>query len=667
MSYLGRVLGGRFKLDSKLGEGGIGEVYKATDLTNGHQVAVKLMTPKAIAEDDDGLMTELFWREMPRAQAAGAGAVGFYGRGKDVDGTIFTVMELIKGQDLDKMRLKSASGRLPVKTVVPVIEQTLETLATAHRSGVVHRDIKPANLLVTPEGKVKIIDFGMADSTRKGIVPSGEFIGTPGFSPPEQVEGKKTTPKSDVWSVGASAYQALSGQPAVDWRRPVPIDCPVPPLQSVAPNVPDHVADAIDGALECDPRNRPTAEEMLEELNPHVHRMMATGNDEPTSLGAKLAIGVAVVGVLYGAYQIATCIREAFAGTSEGKWFLALPSGAWDEEERLAQLDIVALPPGATRQPGDVQISAIEAGTTLMWPPGTVFFKYPPGTLTGEASPRKTASGAGTVIASVFVGLLVAYGVASWKAHQLVDALQAKGIEIVSPESKTPDALADDAVVHSVFIDVFGDAVGSNVLDLAKHHGWCYGVASEAAPPAIKKASGAGADDDTTLYVDLFGNQWLSGPNGVVTGFRPALNVTPGHAYLVGPVRWDGSYDVLADVTLGPPIKNKTAKGPASTIEDTLYVDTTGSQDHASLPGHKGSVPIGTPGSTPLPLVYAWVGNLNADGSFNKLEPAAYLTVNGHKTTGIGKVPDGLTQGHFYKMATDGSSNVGADITPGSH
>lgn len=473
MARIGQILGERFRLDGKLGAGGIGEVYKATDLDTGTKVAVKLMSPQAIAEDD-GLMTELFWREMPRAQAAGPGAVGFYGRGKEPDGTIYTVMELVEGEDLDKMRLKSPSGKLPVKTVVPVIEQTLETLSKAHKKGVVHRDIKPANLLVTPQGEVKVIDFGMADSVRKPIMPPKEFIGTPGFSPPEQVEGLRTSPKSDVWSVGATAYQALSGKPPVDWRQDIPIQCPVPPLKSVAPNVPDYVADAIDDALECDPRDRPSAEELLTELNPHVHHMMAA-QEESMSTGAKLAIGVAVAGLLYGAYQIATGISDVFTSTPVGKWLWALPPGAWEEEERLAQLDMAAVPPGVPQTgEGVVQIDVTQTGTALAWPPGTVFYKYPHGTLT-EKSPRKTASG--------------------------------------SDEDTS-------------YID-----------------------------PDLRN----------TLYVDVFGNQWLSGPNGIVTGFRPVFGVIPGHAYRVGPMRWDGSYDVLSDITLGTPMKTKTAKGPVAT------------------------------------------------------------------------------------------------------
>ena len=310
MSFIGRVFGGRFKLTSKLGEGGIGEVYKATDLKTGAKVAVKLMTAKAIADDEDGLMTDLFWHEMPRAKAAGAGAVKFYDRGQEPDGTVYAVMELVEGEDLEKKRQKSKSGRLPVQTVLPVIEQTLATLAAAHKKGVVHRDIKPANLIVTPQGKVKVIDFGMADSARKPIIPKDEFIGTPGFSPPEQVQGRKTTPKSDVWSVGATAYQALSGQPAVDWRLETPIACPVPPLRSVAPNVPEFVADAVDDALECNPRNRPTAKQMLAELSPRVSHLMSV-QDESTS--TKLGVGLAIAGVIYGAYWIATSLSDGIA------------------------------------------------------------------------------------------------------------------------------------------------------------------------------------------------------------------------------------------------------------------------------------------------------------------------------------------------------------------
>jgi len=704
-----KVINERWKLGKKLGEGGVGAVYKAVDLDTGDEVAVKVMTTKAIDEDHDGLMTELFAREGLLEKAAGEGAVAPIEAGQAEDGSLYLVMEYLKGKDLDAYM---HGGKLTVDETLPILEATLQTLRKVHRQGIVHRDIKPANIFLTDDGEVKLLDFGMADTTSKNklktpsgrslrhnIIPLNEFIGTEGYAPPEQVDGEKTTAKSDIWSVGATAYETLSGVNPVGNQTDF---CPVPPLQLVEPNVPYDIAEVIDQALACDPRDRPSADQMLKSLNPHLHHMMAVqdSTEEPgMSLGAKLAIGVAVAGVLFGVYQIASGIASVFTDTSVGKWFMALPPGAWEEEERLAQLNIMALPP----MPPDMkhpqgsdgtQIDVTAAGTKIAWPPGTTFWKYPPGKLTDASSPRKTASGAGTVVASLLVALLAAYGVVSWKAHQLIDALQAKGIEIVPPEDKVPAMPASDAVVRRVFIDVFGESIGPSLLETAKGHGWCYGTtkppvaavgtaasiavgaAHVGAPPVGKTASGPGADDDTsytnpdlrnTLYVDLFGNQWISGPNGIVTGFRPAFGVTPGHAYRVGPMRWDGSYDVIADVTLGTPVGTKTAKGPVSTVEDTLYVDTTATPGGAYIPGKVGSVPLGTAGSTPGKLIYAWIGNLNADGSFNKLEPAAYLVVNGQKTTGMGQVPAGLVQGHFYKMATDGSSTVGADITTGSH
>jgi predicted Ser/Thr protein kinase len=663
-----RMINDRWKLGKKLGEGGVGAVYKAVDVDTGDEVAVKIMTPKAIAEDHDGLMTELFAREGLLEKSAGEGAVAPIEAGQAEDGSFYLVMEYLKGKDLEAYK---HGGKLTVDETLPILEATLQTLRKIHHQGIIHRDIKPANIFLTDEGDVKLLDFGMADTTSKNKLktPSGrrlphsiitkrapnEFIGTDGYAAPEQVEGKTATAKSDIWSLGATAYETLSGVNPVGGSEFGTEFCPVPPLQLVDPDVPDDIATVIDQALACDPRDRPSADQMLRSLAPHIQVAMVK-DSEPMSLGAKLAIGVAVAGVLFGVYQVVSSIASVFTDTEIGKWFMSLPPGAWEEAERLAQKDIMPMPPmpPGAQDPDAVQINATLADTKLAWPVGTTFWKYPPGALTDASSPRKTASGAGTVVGGVFLALLAAYGVVSWKAHQLIDALQAKGIEIIPPEDKAPALPANDVVVRSVFSDVFGDSVGPDVLDIAKSHGWCYGTTKPPVAVAVatsKKASGPGSDE-CTLYVDLFGNQWLSGPNGIITGFRPAFNVVPGHAYQVGPMRWDGSYDVIADVTLGTPVKPKTAQGPASTIEDTLYVDTTG-----TLSGKA---------ATPGALIYAWVGNLNADGSFSRLEPAARLTVNGQKTTGMGQVPAGLVQGHFYKLATDGSFTVGADIT-GSH
>ena len=391
-----RLINDRWKLGKKLGEGGVGAVYKAVDLDTGDEVAVKVMTTKAIDEDHDGLMTELFAREGLLEKAAGEGAVAPIEAGQADDGSLYLVMEYLKGKDLEAY---THGGKLTVDETLPILEATLQTLRKIHRQGIVHRDIKPANIFLTDEGEVKLLDFGMADTTsqnkiktpsgkslRHNIIPENEFIGTDGYAPPEQVHGMKTTPKSDIWSVGATAYETLSGVNPVGNEEEF---CPVPPLKLVAPNVPHDIGDVIDQALACDPRDRPSADQMLKALSPHLHDMMAlqTNIENPgMSTGAKIAVGVVLAGVLYSTYQIASGLYEVYSrivNTEAGQWLVTLPEGALEETERLVKLDMAALPPGVKQEGrGIVQIDAVRAGTTFPWPPGTTFWKYPHGQLT---------------------------------------------------------------------------------------------------------------------------------------------------------------------------------------------------------------------------------------------------------------------------------------------
>ena len=204
---------GKYQVEKVLGRGGMGTVYQAIDPVIHRTVAIKTMTP-GLAETP-----ELKARFLREAQAAGGlrhhNIVTVYDLGED-HGQPFIAMELIDGEDLEK--IIQAKEPLSVEWKIDVIRQVCEGLAYAHRAGIVHRDVKPANIRVTPQGEVKIMDFGIAHLQSSKMTTSGLVLGTVHYMAPEQVEGEKVDHRADIFSVGAIAYELLA------YRRPFDAD-----------------------------------------------------------------------------------------------------------------------------------------------------------------------------------------------------------------------------------------------------------------------------------------------------------------------------------------------------------------------------------------------------------------------------------------------------------
>ncbi len=224
-----RMLGDRYELSQLIAAGGMGQVWRATDLLLGRPVAVKVLRSEYTG---DPTFLARFRAEAQHAAALShpnTAAVYDYGEttARDTAGDTgerlaFLVMELVEGQPLSA--LLRQEGRLDTATTLSVLGQTAAALAEAHRSGLVHRDVKPGNILVRPDGSVKITDFGIAWSA--GSVPltrTGQVIGTPQYLSPEQAEGHLATPASDVYALGLVGYECLTGHPAFDGDNPVTI------------------------------------------------------------------------------------------------------------------------------------------------------------------------------------------------------------------------------------------------------------------------------------------------------------------------------------------------------------------------------------------------------------------------------------------------------------
>jgi eukaryotic-like serine/threonine-protein kinase len=228
MSLPSRARIGAYEIVSPLGAGGMGEVYRARDLSLGRDVALKIL-PKGLAADPERLRR---FEQEARASAAlnHPNIVAIYGFGTDGDHAPYLTTELLEGQTLRERLLQ---GEMPVRKAIDVGLQTALGLAAAHDRGILHRDLKPENVFLTRDGVVKILDFGLAKvvapdpkasdhgttitSTEPGLV-----IGTVGYMSPEQVRGQAADFRSDIFSLGAILYELLSGKRA--FQGPTPAD-----------------------------------------------------------------------------------------------------------------------------------------------------------------------------------------------------------------------------------------------------------------------------------------------------------------------------------------------------------------------------------------------------------------------------------------------------------
>ena len=251
------VLAGRYILTERLGAGGMGEVWRATDEVLGRTVAVKLVLPALL--DDAEFLRRFLAEARAMASVRHPAVVAIHDFG-EANGRAYLVMEYVPSEPLS--RVLGRAGRLGVATTLELVAQAAEALQAVHDQGIVHRDVKPANLLLRPDGTVVLTDFGIAATPgRTALTGPGAVLGTPSYLAPEQVLGAPATPRTDVYALGLVAYECLAG------RRPFVADNPYavamqrvhqapPPL---GPDVPAPVAAVVQRALAIDPDHRWTS------------------------------------------------------------------------------------------------------------------------------------------------------------------------------------------------------------------------------------------------------------------------------------------------------------------------------------------------------------------------------------------------------------------------
>ncbi|HEY7854758.1 MAG TPA: serine/threonine-protein kinase [Aquiluna sp.] len=205
---VGQLYGDRYRLKLRIAIGGMGEVWQAEDELILRPVAIKILKEEYLS--DPNFLERFRSEARSAALVEHEGIANVFDYGEDT-GAAYLVMELVPGESLS--RLLEREKRLPEDRVLDIMAQTSRALAAAHARGLVHRDIKPGNLLITPDGKVKITDFGIARvGDQVPLTKTGQVMGTVQYLAPEQATGKSSTPATDLYSLGVVSYEALAGR-----------------------------------------------------------------------------------------------------------------------------------------------------------------------------------------------------------------------------------------------------------------------------------------------------------------------------------------------------------------------------------------------------------------------------------------------------------------------
>jgi TolB-like protein/Tfp pilus assembly protein PilF len=332
MSMIGRPLA-HYRIASALGAGGMGEVYRATDTKLGRDVALKVL-PADMAHDAERLAR--FQREARAVAALNHPNIVTIFSVEESEGIHFLTMELVEGQSLDRL---IPSGGLPADKIVEIAQALSGALAAAHDKGIIHRDLKPANVMVTGEGRVKVLDFGLAKETREtshadatltsaSNTRAGVVMGTPAYMSPEQISGRAVDHRTDIFSLGIVLYEMATG------RRPFEGQSSAELASSILRDTPSPVTDS--------------RADLPAELARIIQRCLGKSAADRFPSAQEIRYGLRGVNTGSAAVRMATATTsraapQADSGTAradEGFWVAVLPfkcRGASAELEALAE------------------------------------------------------------------------------------------------------------------------------------------------------------------------------------------------------------------------------------------------------------------------------------------------------------------------------------------
>lgn len=272
-----------YEIISLIGEGGMGSVFLGKHTQVERTVAIKSLLPQFMSNNE---VKQRFKNEASTlARLQHPNIVGLFDYYEDESG-MFLIMEYVKGNPLDEF-IRDVTGPMPEERAVPIMKGILEAFSYAHQQGIIHRDIKPANVIITNDDEVKILDFGIArllGDSNHNLTKTGTQMGTVYYMSPEQVQGKKVDVRSDIYSLGVTFYQMLTGVNPYNgltteyevYSKIVKED--LPPPQEIYPGIPAYLSSVLKKALAKDPDDRfQNCEEFLDAINSKLQ--VATKSD----------------------------------------------------------------------------------------------------------------------------------------------------------------------------------------------------------------------------------------------------------------------------------------------------------------------------------------------------------------------------------------------------
>lgn len=281
----GQLIHRRYRLDQRLAQGGMGEVWRGWDIQLNRDVAIKAL--RSDVTNAEAKLMRLRAEAHNSANLAHPNIAALFEYYEN-DGIGFLIMEYVPSKSLAD--LFHERGAMPATELLPILIQTARGLFVAHSHGVIHRDVKPANIMVSSTGEVKITDFGVSYSTNQGqITQDGMVVGTAQYISPEQAQGKQATPQSDIYSLGVVAYEGLAGHRPFTGATAVDIaaahvNTPVPPLPD---SIDIQLREFVMSMLAKDPLDRPKDALVVSRTLARIERRLL---DQQTDMGETTAV-----------------------------------------------------------------------------------------------------------------------------------------------------------------------------------------------------------------------------------------------------------------------------------------------------------------------------------------------------------------------------------------
>ncbi|MET1043397.1 MAG: protein kinase [Microbacteriaceae bacterium] len=308
----GLTFGGRYQLSSRIAIGGMGEVWQATDLVIGRTVAIKILKDEYMG--DPGFLERFRAEARHAALVSHEGIANVFDYGEE-EGSAYLVMELVPGEALSAVIERERV--LSSDRVLDIVAQTANALQAAHAVGLVHRDIKPGNLLITPEGRVKITDFGIARITDQvPLTATGQVMGTVQYLSPEQASGHPASPSTDIYSLGIVAYEALAGRRPFTGESQVAIA--MAQINEAPPELPATVAEPVRNLVYSCIAKRPDERPATAAHLARAAQALRRGDVAGAALAVPAIAGTASIATLTGAAGSDDATRVLTTATATG-------------------------------------------------------------------------------------------------------------------------------------------------------------------------------------------------------------------------------------------------------------------------------------------------------------------------------------------------------------